>query len=206
MLQSFGEHIRGWFAGVVIGIIALAFVVWGLESYITGSQGAGAVVAKVNGIKISTQAFRNQVMLLQSQQERSLKRGLTIQEKEQAKKIILNQMIQRVVMTSALQQLGLNVDGKTVQSIIENSPALQENGRFSEQRLAMLLSNTGQSMADLLDSVRFNILTTQLGVGIEGSEFITAVELKNLYALWEQHRTFRVVVLPLGDLSQIKIL
>ena len=52
MLQTISKHTQGWIAWVVIIIIAAAFVLWGLEYYISQGGSKQSVIATVNGVKL----------------------------------------------------------------------------------------------------------------------------------------------------------
>ncbi len=65
MLQTISKHIQGWISWVVIGIIAAAFVFWGLEYYLTNSSDRQNAVAKVNGVKITSKQVDNTYEALQ---------------------------------------------------------------------------------------------------------------------------------------------
>ena len=196
MLQQFGEHIRGWFAGIVLGVIAVAFVVWGLEYYISSSRGQGAAIAKVNGEVIRTVEFTNTVQQFQRQQEEAIHRALTHQEQTQMKQMVLNHMIQDVILAQAMHQLGLYVSPAVVQAVIRRAPEFQEQGQFSPTKFQSYLMSTGQSSAGALEaSLQKRMMNAQLVGGLNGSAFVTPRAMQDLYARWQQRLTFRYAVL-----------
>lgn len=205
MLQRFGEHIRGWFAGIVVGVIALAFIAWGLESYVSSDRGPDAVVATANGIKINEQTFEQDVQAAQSKQGQTLGRALTSKERQLLKSMVLSQLIQQAIIIKQFQKMGLQVPSAAIQQVIETAPDFQENGRFSSQRLQAYLTATGQSIDMLAASIQRKVMMAQLTGGIGGSAFITPSSLASLFGLWQAQRDFRYAVLPLGDATKINV-
>ena len=47
MLETIREHAQGWIARIILGLIALTFAFWGVDSYIKG-DGKAPPAAKVN--------------------------------------------------------------------------------------------------------------------------------------------------------------
>jgi LPS O-antigen subunit length determinant protein (WzzB/FepE family) len=52
MLQTFRSHLVGWFSKILIGLISIAFALFGIQYYLVGSRSNQSVVT-VNGEKIS---------------------------------------------------------------------------------------------------------------------------------------------------------
>lgn len=205
MLQRFGEHIRGWFAGIVIGVIALAFVIWGLQYYISNDKGPGAVVAVADGVKINEQAFENNAQLAMSHQGQSLGRALTAKEQQFVHEMVLHQMIQQAVLSKAFQQMGLSVSPQVIQQVIEGTPAFQVNGKFDSDLLQRYLASSGQSIDAVVSVVEHKMLMAQLTDGVAGSAFITPSVRDTLFGLWQAQRSFRYTTLPLVNANQIKV-
>src|SRR3990167_7363791 len=67
MLQKISEKISGWFAGVVIALLAGAFILWGVEFYFEQGSGAANSIATVNDVAITQPQINQLVSQLQSQ-------------------------------------------------------------------------------------------------------------------------------------------
>lgn len=203
MLQKFGEHIRGWFAGIVIAVIAVAFVAWGLEYYIDRDHGSKEAIATVNGQKITVNSFNQRYTQEQRQQEKALGRGLSEQEMLALKKMTLNQMISQAAVSQAVSKAGFSISLDQIKEYIEQMPQFQVNGRFSPQLLQNALYNLGYSSADQFFEVFKNDqLIQQLANGLRGSAFVLPGELQDLYGLWQQRRDFSFVMLPIAQLAK----
>lgn len=202
MLQKFGEHIRGWFAGIVIAVIAVAFVAWGLEYYIDRDHGSQAAIATVNGQKITETAFNQRYTQMQRQQEKALGRGLSEQEMLVLKKMTLNQMISQAAVTQAVTKQGFSISLDQIKQYIEQMPQFQVNGAFSPQLLQNAVYNMGfSSPTQMFETFRDNQLIEQLTNGIRGSSIVLPNELQGLYGLWQQQRDFSFAMLPITSLE-----
>lgn len=197
MLQKFGEHIRGWFAGVVVAIIAVAFVIWGLQYYIESNQAAAAVAVTVNGQTITEAAFSTQLQLEQRQQEKSLGHALNDDDLLILKKMLINQMIGRTILTQAIHHMGFSINSDAIKASIEQMPQFQNNGVFSPDQFQEMLYQMGYStphafFAFAADSV----LIQQLLSGIRDTAFVLPNELQTAYSLWKQTRDFSFMLIP----------
>ena len=202
MLQKFGEHIRGWFAGIVIAVIAIAFVAWGLEYYIDRDHGSSAAVATVNGEKITETMFNQRVAQVQRQQEKAMGRGLSEQELKALKQMTLNQMISQTVISQAVKKDGFSVGLDEVKQYVEQMPQFQANGQFSPQLLQNALYNMGYTSPDqFYELLREDQMIRQLANGVRGSSFVMPYELKTFYSLWKERRDFRFTLLPINKLE-----
>jgi peptidyl-prolyl cis-trans isomerase D len=202
MLQKFGEHIRGWFAGIVIAVIAVAFVSWGLEYYIDRDGGAKSAIAVVNGQKIIQSDFEQRYQQAQRQQEKAIGRGLSEQEMQALKGMTLNQMISQRIVLEAVQKQGFSLGVDQIRQYIEHMPQFQVNGAFSPQALQNVLYNMGYSSPDAFyENFRNNQLVEQLVNGVRDSAFVLPNELKAVFGLWQQHRDFKFAILPITKLE-----
>jgi len=127
-----------------LGLIALTFATWGIESY-TRFAGGRDVVATVNGSDISQREFSEQ---LRAQQE-SLARMFRGQvdpaalDTPEGRRALLDQMIaQRVVATEAAKR-DLFMSREAVIEAIMQAPDFQEDGKFSPARYSAYLASRG---------------------------------------------------------------
>lgn len=139
MLQTIGKHIQGWIAGVVIAIVAAAFILLGLEYYINRSGQDVKSAATVNGVKIYPEQVNNAYeALLQTYTQQ----GKTINEQaqQQLRYMALEQLILDQVLLQTASKLGLTVSSMQVRQAVMQIPDFQENGKFSPEKFQQLLS------------------------------------------------------------------
>lgn len=202
MLQQFGEHIRGWLAGIVIAVIAVAFVAWGLQYYIERNHAEGAVIAVVNGEDIPQSLFQQHYIQAQRQQEQNLGRGLSSAEMMALQQMTLNQMIRNVIIQQAVKKQGFYIGLDQIEQYIEQMPQFQNNGTFDPNRLSAMVENNGYTSTEqFFTFFRDEQLIQQMINGVSGSSFVTPSEVQAVYGLWQQHRDFSFALLPIAKLA-----
>jgi peptidyl-prolyl cis-trans isomerase D len=131
---------------IFLGLIAITFATWGIESY-TRYAGGRDSVASVNGSDISQREFDEQ---LRAQQE-SLRRVFRGQidpaalDNPESRRAVLDQMIsQRLVAIEAAKR-NLFMSREAVIEAITQAPEFQENGKFSPALYSAYLAQRGLS-------------------------------------------------------------
>lgn len=195
MLQTISKHIQGWIAGVVIAIIAAAFVLFGLEYYISRGGDKQAAVATVNGVKITAQQVNNTYAALQRSYNQQ---GgvLNEQAQRQLQNLALQQLILDQVLLQKANKMGFSISAQEVQQEIMHIPAFQEQGKFSPARFQQLLASNGLTPEAFLQNIQGSLLVEQLTSGIQTSNFVTPAELAQVYGLLHQQRSFGYFILP----------
>ena len=195
MLQTISKHIQGWIAWVVIVIIAAAFVLWGLEYYITSGRNKQTVVATVNGEKITDQQLNN---AYDSIQRSYTQQGAVLdpQTQHQLQNLALQQLILDRVLLQTANDMGFTISNNEIQQEILRIPAFQEKGQFSPQRFQQLLSNNGITPDQFLMSIKGSLLAGQLSLGLRSSSFVTSREVSQVYSMLHQQRNFGYFILP----------
>src|SRR5690349_15692972 len=146
MLQTLRAASKSWVASVVIGVLVLAFALWGVADIFRG--GGDTVVASVGGTDISAtdyeQQLRNQIRALSQQTQNEI-------TMEQAKAIgldrnVLDQTINRTALDVEANRLGLTVSQKTVVAQIQANPNFRgTDGAFDPSLLARALQDNNLS-------------------------------------------------------------
>jgi len=196
MLQSLHEHIKGWIAGVIIGVISLSFVLWGIQYYLQRGEAGGSTIAKVGGKKITEKELN--IIYQRAQRQFAEEHGVppTPAQNEQLKQAALQHLILNNVLLLSAEDAGFRVPRNQVNQFIMSIPGFQQNGQFSPQRYQQLL------YANSLTPKQFAVQTTNLLVvnqveaGIEGSAFALPSEAKNSYDLLHQKRAFGYFLVP----------
>ena len=195
MLQSIRDKMQGLIAGTIAAIIALTFVLWGVQNYLlTGNE--AQVIAKVNGKKITKtheniayeQLKRNQMMMLGQ--------SFSIDQKTQAqhRKRVRQHLIQKEVLAQAIEKMGLNIGQAQLWAIVRGFPMFQVNGHFSVDRFRLITEKVYHSQKHFLDDIKHSIQQTQLEEGIVGSSFALSNEVAKIKNIFKQRRDFGYVV------------
>ena len=195
MLQTISKHTQGWIAWVVIIIIAAAFVLWGLEYYISQSGNRQSVIATVNGVKITSQQLNN---AYEAFERNYTQQGVVLNEplKNQLKSVALQQLILDQALLQKAEKMGFTINPEEIQQVIWHIPNFQENGQFSPQKFEQALRNNGIDQETFLEKMTSSLLVEQLSAGLQKSSFVTPVELAQAYSLWHQQRDFGYFILP----------
>lgn len=197
MLQNIHDKVKGWFANTIMGILAIAFALWGIQFYLERNGGDNEI-AKVNGQSITP----TQVNVVYQQLKALFPNtDLTI-VKEKA----LQQVITTQVLSDAAVAAGFRIAPVQLDSAIMQMPAFQENGQFSPQRLQQILSAMGYSQDEFVADLQSSLLITQAEEGIRKSAFVLPAETQQILQLMDQRRDIEYAIIPAAQFQeQVKI-
>src|SRR5947199_6132649 len=118
---------------VFLGLIALTFATWGIESY-TRFRGAGDAVAEVNGMKISQREFTDELRRQQDQLRQMFGRAIdpAALDTPESRRTLLDSLIAQRLVASAALRGSLTVTDETLRDTIRSIPSLQDGGQFSK--------------------------------------------------------------------------
>ncbi|EKE01340.1 MAG: hypothetical protein ACD_21C00156G0007 [uncultured bacterium] len=191
MLQIMHDKMQGWVAGIIAGIIALTFALWGVQNYLH-SDSEAQVIAKVNGKKIT----RLQENIAYEQLKRSetirLEQTFSFDQKAQVqiKKTIRQQLIKKEVISQAIANMGLDVGQKQLWAIVSGLPIFQTSGRFSPDYFQQITERLFYSAPVFLEGLKSSILQAQLEGGVVGSAFDLPNEIEAVKKILRQRRDF----------------
>jgi peptidyl-prolyl cis-trans isomerase D len=163
MLQQLRAASKSWVASVIIGVLVLAFALWGVADIFRG--GADTVVADVGGTQVSDAEFDQQ---LRSQIRAVSAQGQTQLTMEQAKAIgldknVLDQVISRAALDEVVHRLGLTASQQSIAAQIRNNPSFRgADGAFDPTLFARTLQDNTLSEASFVGSTGKDIARTQL--------------------------------------------
>lgn len=199
MLQKISDRIQGWVAGVIVAVIAAVFGLWGIEYYITQGPNGSKPVATVDGQKITEKQLK---LLTRQIQQRVMaaqpNTSITVEQQKQIQSLALQQLISKTALLRAATKAGFNVSQLQAQRLIMVAPEFQVNGLFSPQRFQQFLLGLGMSEQQFLEQIQSSFILNQVSVGLEASAFALPNELKRVYQLIYQKRSFGYFVLPLS--------
>ncbi|SEG00860.1 SurA N-terminal domain-containing protein [Marinobacterium lutimaris] len=189
MLQTIRENSKGIIAKVIVGLIAITFALFGVESLISLANQEPAP-AEVNGEDISQQDLF-QGMELQ-------RRQLLAQMGENAdpsaiddkllRQMVLDGLIQRAVLLQNADEMGFHLSEQMIDQIIVSTPQFQVDGKFDRNQFEAVLRSAGFTPLMYRDLIRKEQLIQQAQMGFMLSEFSTPSELERLVSLDRQTR------------------
>ncbi len=189
MLQRLRERAQGVVAGIIVGVLVLAFSMWGIQNYLTTSAGR-EIAAKVNGEKITAQQLNNAFERTRRRMMVQFSGMINLNQAQQAKlkQTVLQQLINSEVRAQAAKKQGFYISTQQVQAVIGQMSAFQEGGQFSPARFQQVIDNmlyTPQSFATELER---SMLAQQVQQGIMSSAFSLPSEIDQTVQLMDQTR------------------
>ncbi len=167
----------------IFGIIILVFVFWGFNP---GKRGAGnRVVAKVNGMDISTELYENlykrELNKIKEQQGGVITEDML--ESLQLDQRVLNMLINDVLIIDEAKSTGIKASNEEVQAKIFADPNLREEGRpFNKKFYLELLKRNRINPLEYEEGIREKLTAQKMLNSIAADVRFTDDELWEKYA------------------------
>ena len=196
MLQSIREKSQGWLTWVVVSLVSVAFVGFGVKSYLQNAD--THFVAKVNGSEISQEQLNATYERLRQQRQIQLGAAFASnpQLDAQLKNQALNQIIVSMILSHAASKQGFRVTENEVDNTLANMPIFQVNGQFSRDRFREVLNNTLFTESSFLSALNKDLLISQVQTAYTSSAFALPNEVNELIRLVGQKRDIGYFILP----------
>ncbi|HRO27807.1 MAG TPA: SurA N-terminal domain-containing protein [Luteimonas sp.] len=217
MLQSLREKMSGWIAIVVVALLAIPFAFFGMEQYLFQSGANYAAKVEVQpswwrsapdwwlvrklawkSMEVSPEEFRTAF-----ENERANRRQMEGEqfdarafESPEAKRAVLEALIDQRVLQLAAERDGMVVGDTQVREAINEVGAFQVDGAFDPQRYQMTLQAQGLSPAGFQEMVRSDLQASLLRGQVAQSAFTTPGETDRMMRLLGERRDVSFVVLP----------
>jgi peptidyl-prolyl cis-trans isomerase D len=218
MLQKLRDKTTGWIATLILGLLIIPFAFVGVNEYMGG--GAANDVATVEAPpswwqsapgwwplsmlwqrkEITLDEFRTEFERARQQQRQQLADNFDPREFEskENKLKVLQQLIDREVLSLASERAGIAISDAAVAKAIAAEPAFQVDGQFNRERYQLLLSSQVPALSPLKfeEQQREQLKMMVIPQGISDSDFVTASELDRLLKLLGETRDITMAVLP----------
>jgi peptidyl-prolyl cis-trans isomerase D len=195
MLKWLRKYSRSWFIALIIGAIAIVFILWGVGGLKSPRL---QEVASVNGAPILLTAYVKQFNELVRQYQEFSKGELTqegikaMRLKEQA----LNRLVDEALLMQAAERLGIRVTNAELQELIRSYPFFQEDGHFSERRYQMLLARSHLTPADFEAQERHRLLMQKIIQTITSFAKVSDEDLQEMFRTARETVEVRYLVVP----------
>ena len=185
---------------VFLGLIALTFVTWGIESYTT-MRGGRDTVATVNGIEISAREFDEELRRRQDQLRQILGRNYDPAQFDtpDMRRGLLDSLISQRLVASAAGRSSLTVTDETLVDAIHSIPAFKgPDGNFSKTTYEQVLrqQNPPLSPAQFENRLRYDLSLTQLTRAVGESAIPSRSVAARLGAIEAQSREIAEFRIP----------
>ncbi len=201
MLQDIRANAQGTAAKIIVGLIVMAFALFGIESILLGGGGSG--VAEVNGEEISPrelqQAVNNQKRQLISMMGDNIDPAMLDDQRLSAQ--AMQTLIQRKLMVQSADAMGMAVSDRQLGVIIGSMEQFQMDGQFSPEIYRVTLADAGFTPTSFKETLAQDMLIGQARAGLSGSEFSTPAELALNARIAAEQRDIRYLTLPLANFA-----
>lgn len=196
MLQKIRDNAHGWWTWVLVPILIILFAFWGIGNYLGGSFSQNEV-ARVNGQSISATSFESMY-----QNANNSKNSTQNPQMSQAiKGQTLQMLIDKLLLTQGLQKLGFAVNDATLNQLIYQISAFQQNGQFSMQLYQNVLQSIGQTTESLKADVSQTYLINQFQNGLVLSTLALPNEMNTETRYMNMLRNVTYITLPLNHFA-----
>lgn len=204
MAESIGGKIRNTLVGVLIGMLVLAFAVWGVNDMFT--PGANNAVATVGDTEISTQEFD---ALFSRELERiNTERPEALTNQQAFDQGLQNQVLQRMITNTVVKidadELGVGVNKSLARREIETIPAFQNEltGEFDENKLNQALARARITRKQFEDDTLSSLRSQQTIPAITGGLVAPAEYAAMQYKFLTEQRRASVLTLTQNAIAE----
>lgn len=207
MLEAIRKHAQGWLAKAILGLIALTFAFFGLESYMAGDR-SGGTVAEVGDIGITRDALANEVRAQRDRMRESMGPAFdpAIAETQDFRKQVLDSLIERSAMLQEAQKQGILAPDAYVAAMLGRIPAFQEDGKFSQARYEAVLRQNGRSPVQFENELRQEFMLETMASPVTLASFPSREVSAQLAQLVAQQREISWFDIPAASVAaEIKL-
>lgn len=207
MLEAIRQHAKGWLAKVILGLIAITFALFGVDSYMKGDRSAG-VAAEVGEGRITTEELRREIQVQTERMREALGPSFdpAIAETADFRKQVLDSLVERKALLQEAHKLGMMAPDAYVASILAQIPAFQQDGAFSQQRYETVLRQNGRTPAQFEGELQQAFMLDAITSPVALAAFPSNASLTQLARLVAQQREIAWADLPASVVaSQVKV-
>src|SRR5687768_1523919 len=177
---------------IILGLIAITFATWGIESY-TSMRGGREVVASVNGIDISRREFEEELQRQQDQLRQLLGQNFDTAEIDtpESRRAVLERLISERLVASEAARANLTVSDESLVEAIHSFPAFRgADGSFSRTTYESVLrtQNPPMTPAQFESRLRYDLSVAQLARAVGEAAIPSRTVTARLGALEAQRR------------------
>ena len=203
MLQNIRDNSSGIIAKIIVGLIAVTFVVTGVN-FFNGGDGDN-VIAEVDGVEITERRFVEKLEQERRQLLSILGDPSAINE-DLLRQSVLNALIKEASATRYSQKLSFGVTDQLVDQVLVEIPQFQKDGRFDARLFDQAVGRMGMSRLGFREELKRNLIEYQVKGAIETSMIVTPSELDRLNRLQNHTRSGELVVIDIGPfVSQMSV-
>ncbi len=206
MLEIIRNRAQGWPAKVILGVIAVLFALFGIDSYL-GQVGANVDVVKVGNRSVSMQEFDNALQNYRNQLQQSQKDlDPALLDSPEVKQAVVNRLINARLLDAEVKKSHFNLSDEALSNHITSMSEFQENGQFSQDAYNRILTQNQLSTSKFESSIKSDLLAAQVRDGLIGLVFQPEKSIQNAVKAQQQQREVSVAEIKVSSFAdQVKL-
>ncbi|NNF17227.1 MAG: hypothetical protein HKN70_10795, partial [Gammaproteobacteria bacterium] len=196
MLQKIRDNATSGFAFIMLGLLILAFAVWGIDFQFGGSQ----VIVEVDGEEVPSYQIVNAYNQQIQQFQQFYPNGIPELQQEQLKQRVVESFVRNQLLLSHTTGAGYGMPDDKVRDAIRSTPGFQVDGKFNAASFEYAANRGGFSPEGLYNEFRQSLVMQQLAQGLTETAFVTKEDIRTRGALERETRTVRTVRIAASDL------
>ncbi len=207
MLEAIRRHAQGWLAKVILGLIAITFALFGIDSYMKGDP-SGGVVAEVGDVGVSREELSREIQAQSDRMREALGPAFdpAVAETADFRKKVLDSLIERKAVLQDAQKLKFLAPDAYVASVLTQIPEFQQDGKFSQQRYEAVLRQNGRSPVQFENELRQSFMIEALTSPASLAAFPSSTSVSQISRLVAQQREISWADLPASSVSaEVKV-
>jgi peptidyl-prolyl cis-trans isomerase D len=207
VLEAIRKHAKGWLAKVILGLIAITFALFGVDSYMKGDK-SGGMVAEVGDVGISREELTREIQGQSDRMRETLGPAYdpAVIESAEFRKQVLDSLIERKALLQEAKRLKFLAPDAYIASVLGQIPAFQQDGAFSQPRYEAVLRQNGRTPAQFENELRQAFMLETITSSISLAGFPSKTSLTQIARLVAQQREIAWADLPASSVaSEIKL-
>lgn len=199
MLDAIRENSKSWAAKLVLGLIAITFSLFGVDSYLR-QAGSNVAVAKVNGYSVTVQEFSGALQDLRNQMQASGKVDQAALDSLPVRESVLDKLIATHLMNDQIQHDHFMVSDDQLGKLIAGLPEFQQEGKFSQELYDRLLTQNHLTPTQFEARMRTNLAVQQVRSGVAAGAFASKLAAEQVLQVENQQREISVADVKAKDM------
>jgi len=207
VLEAIRKHAQGWLAKVILGLIAITFALFGIDSYMKGDK-SGGMVAEVGDAGVSREELARETQAQSDRMREALGPSFdpAVTETAEFRKQVLDNLIERKALLQDAQKLKFLAPDAYVASVLAQIPAFQQDGKFSQQRYEAVLRQNGRTPVQFENELRQSFMLEAITSPASIASFAPSTSVTQIARLVAQQREIAWVDLPASSVaSEVKV-
>jgi len=196
MLQAIHDNLKGVFAMIILGVLAVVFIFWGVEFVSVGGLTATRGI-EVNGQDVGVSQVQQEYQEQVTQyQVATGGMDLPAEVREQIRQDVIEAAVTNELIRQRTEDQRFRATDRDVLELLQQIPAFQVDGKFSKDAYYAALRSANIEPAYFEAQQKQMVAARLLDRGILASAFVLPKEFERRESLLNESREVAWVVLP----------